>query len=153
MKIPTIKSFLASNDSFLWFWIISFFISLFIKDNFVRSGWFFLYNCISLVWGIYILRVDARNERVKKIKNVENKQPITLVDNQPPKVQEVTIQEIARLRSLIKAQSDYIDFLGGEINGSATFLFIHGIVCPPDTVKKGEELRGQIDRYKKAQEM
>jgi hypothetical protein len=54
--------------------------------------------------------------------------------------------DILNLQNLIAAQKIYIQFLGDEINRTASFLHIHRMTPPIEIIHKGIELRKQIEQ-------
>jgi len=51
-------------------------------------------------------------------------------------------------RKVIRAQDEYIKFLGEEVNKGAAFLRTHNIQTPDDVVKKGQKMRDKIKKLK-----
>lgn len=49
------------------------------------------------------------------------------------------------MEHLIKAQKEYIDFLEKELADSAVFLYVHNRKSSDEIIKKGEELRKNIE--------
>jgi hypothetical protein len=51
--------------------------------------------------------------------------------------------------ALIKAQENYIKFLGKHISDHAVYLHIHGFTVPESKVKRGQKFRDKIAELKK----
>ncbi len=54
-----------------------------------------------------------------------------------------------RLQELIKAQEEYIKFLGDNISKNAVYLEMHHMGCSAEDYKKGVDLRSKVEECKK----
>lgn len=55
------------------------------------------------------------------------------------------ILKIRELERQVTAYKEYVKFLDEEIRGQAAFLYVHGQLCPQETVDKGIELRKELE--------
>ena len=52
------------------------------------------------------------------------------------------------MKELIETYDEYIKLLGESEAGLIGLAYAHGYQCPPDKVKRAEELRTKIERLK-----
>ena len=51
-------------------------------------------------------------------------------------------------KELIKAQDEYIKFLGEQLDKMCVIAYTHGILTSDEDIAKGEQMRNQIKKLK-----